>query len=47
LFVVSDDHVGLRKAIQEVPPEAAWQRCYLLFLQNALDCLPARPMTIA
>ena len=26
-FVVSDDHAGLRRAIQEVLPEAAWQRC--------------------
>ena len=24
-FVVSDDHLGLRRAIQEVLPEAAWQ----------------------
>lgn len=27
LFVVSDDHMGLRKAIREGLPEAAWQRC--------------------
>jgi putative transposase len=26
-FVVSDDHAGLRKAIQETLPEAVWQRC--------------------
>ena len=27
-FVVSDDHPGLKAAIREVLPEAAWQRCY-------------------
>jgi putative transposase len=26
-LVVSDDHAGLRTAIREVLPEAAWQRC--------------------
>ena len=25
-FVVSDDHAGLRKAIQEVLPEAVWAK---------------------
>ena len=39
-LVVSDDHAGLRKAIAEVLPEAAWQRCYVHFLRNALG-LPA------
>jgi putative transposase len=38
-FVVSDDHAGLRRAIQEVMPEAVWQRCYVHFLRNALDYL--------
>lgn len=42
LFVVSDDHVGLRKAIREVVSEAAWQRCYVHFLRNALDYLPRK-----
>ena len=41
-FVVSDDHAGLRVAIQEVLPEAAWQRCYVHFLRNALDHLPRK-----
>lgn len=41
-FVVSDDHPGLRRAIQEVFPEAAWQRCYVHFLRNALDHLPRK-----
>jgi putative transposase len=27
-FVVSDDHAGLRQAIVEVLPEAAWQRAF-------------------
>lgn len=38
-FVVSDDHAGLKRAIGEVLPEAAWQRCYVHFLRNALDYL--------
>ena len=51
-FVVSDNHEGLKAAIREVLPEAAWQRCYVHFLRNALDyvprkvdddCLQARP----
>jgi putative transposase len=41
-FVVSDDHAGLKKAIAEVLPEAAWQRCYVHFLRNALDYLPRK-----
>ena len=40
--VISDDHAGLKKAIQEVLPEAAWQRCYVHFLRNALDYLPRK-----
>ena len=42
LFVASDDHAGLRKAIREVLTEAAWQRCYVHFLRNALDYLPRK-----
>src|SRR3954465_2562092 len=34
-FVVSDDHAGLRRAIQEALPEAVWQRCYVHFLSAA------------
>jgi putative transposase len=41
-LVISDDHAGLRKAIAEVFPEAAWQRCYVHFLRNALDYLPRK-----
>ena len=41
-FVVSDHHAGLRKAVMEILPEAAWQRCYVHFLRNALDHLPRK-----
>ena len=34
-FLVSDDHPGLKRAIAEVLPEAAWQRCSVHFLRNA------------
>jgi putative transposase len=43
-FVVSDDHAGLRKAIVEVLPEAAWQRCYVGLLKN-VGFKAARGMT--
>ena len=38
-FVVSDDHAGVRRVIQEVRPEAMWQHYYLRFLRSALDYL--------
>lgn len=41
-FVVSDDHAGLVAAIREILPEAAWQRCYVHFLRNALDYVPRK-----
>jgi transposase-like protein len=41
-FIVADDHAGLRAAIREVVPEAAYQRCYVHFLRNALDHLPRK-----
>lgn len=41
-LVVSDDHAGLRKAVEEILTEAAWQRCYVHFLRNALDHLPRK-----
>jgi putative transposase len=41
-LVVSDDHAGLKKAIAEILPEAAWQRCYVHFLRNALDYVPRK-----
>lgn len=41
-FVVSDDHCGIRNAVREALPLAAWQRCYVHFLRNALDRLPRK-----
>jgi transposase-like protein len=41
-FVASDDHAGLKKAIGEVLREAAWKRCYVHVLRNALDYLPRK-----
>ena len=41
-FVVADDHAGLRASIREGLPEAAFQRCYVHFLRNALDHLPRK-----
>ena len=41
-FVVSDNHEGLKAAIREVLPQAAWQRCYVHFLRNALDHVPRK-----
>lgn len=41
-LVISDDHAGLRQAIREELSEAAWQRCYVHFLRNALDYLPRK-----
>ncbi len=39
---VSDDHAGLKKALTEVLTDAAWQRCYVHVLRNALDYLPRK-----
>jgi putative transposase len=41
-FVVADDHAGLRAALRETLPEAAYQRCYVHFLRNARDHLPRK-----
>ena len=41
-FVVADDHAGLRAGVREVLAEAAFQRCYVHFLRNALDHLPRK-----
>jgi transposase-like protein len=41
-MAVTDDHPGLKRALAEVLPEAAWQRCYVHFLRNALDHLPRK-----
>ena len=42
-FVVADDHAGLRAALREVLAEAAYQRCYVHFLRNALDYVSVEP----
>jgi transposase-like protein len=41
-MAITDDHAGLKRALAEVLPEAAWQRCYVHFLRNALDHLPRK-----
>ncbi len=41
-FVVSDHHQGLRRSVVEILPEAAWQRCYVHLLRNALDHMPRK-----
>jgi len=41
-FVVSDDHEGIKYAAMQTLPGAAWQRCYVHFLRNALDHLPRK-----
>jgi transposase-like protein len=41
-LVMADDHAGLRRALVELLPEAAYQRCYVHFLRNALDYLPRK-----
>ena len=40
--MVADDHAGLKAEIREVLPEAAYQRCYVHFLRNALDYVPRK-----
>jgi transposase-like protein len=40
-FVVADD-AGLRAALREALAEAAYQRCSVHFLRNALDYMPRR-----
>ena len=39
---LSDQHAGLKQAISQLLPEAAWQRCYVHYLRNALDHLPRK-----
>ena len=41
--VASEDPAGLKEAIQEVLPEAAWQRCYVHFSPQCSG-LPAKAM---
>ena len=41
-FVASDDHAGLRRAIDQNLGHAVWQRCYVHFLRNALGHFPRK-----
>jgi transposase-like protein len=43
-FIVSDNYEGLKLTIREVLPEAAWQRCYVHFVSNALGCVPRKSL---
>ena len=40
--VTSDAHGGLRRAIEEVFPGAAWQRCIVRLMRNAASLAPTR-----
>lgn len=42
LCVTSDAHEGLRRAIEEVFPGAAWQRCVARLMRSAASCAPTR-----
>lgn len=42
LCVTSDAHEGLRRAIEEVFPGAAWQRCAVHLMRNAAALAPTR-----
>lgn len=42
LCVTSDAHEGLRRAIQEVFPGSAWQRCVVHLMRSAAGCAPTR-----
>ena len=42
MCVTSDAHEGLRRAIQEVFPGAAWQRCVVHLMRNAAGKAPTR-----
>lgn len=42
ICVTSDAHEGLRRAIEEVFPGAAWQRCIVHLMRNAASLAPTR-----
>lgn len=46
LLVISDAHVGLREAIATVLTGAAWQRCRVHFMRNALVKVPRSAQTM-
>lgn len=39
---ISDSHKAIRKAIADIYPEAAWQRCQVHFVRNILDNVPSK-----
>jgi len=41
-LVISDAHVGLKKAIEQVFSGASWQRCRVHFMRNVLSHIPKR-----
>jgi transposase-like protein len=45
-LVISDDHLGLKKAIGAVLPGAAWQRCRVHFVRNLLTRVPKSAGTL-
>ena len=48
-LVISDAHVGLKEAIEQVLAGASWQRCRVHFMRNLLATVPksAQPMVAA
>lgn len=40
--VISDAHKSIRKAIAEIYPDAAWQRCQVHFTRNIINETPAK-----
>ena len=46
IFIVSDDHAGLRQARQACFPGAAWQRCQFHLQQNAQAYVPRIEMRV-
>lgn len=45
-LVISDDHLGLKRAIAAVLPGACWQRCRVHFLRNLLTRVPKAAQTM-
>lgn len=45
-LVISDDHLGLKRAIAAVLPGAGWQRCRVHFVRNLLTRVPKSAQTL-
>jgi len=45
-LVISDNHLGLKKAIAAVLPGAGWQRCRVHFVRNLLTRVPKSAQTL-